>query len=74
MTSHSSTTLSILLNGSVYEIPTNTSLEAALSIWGNTHHAFAIAINDTFIPRHAYANTLIQHNDHLEFLTPMQGG
>ncbi len=74
MNSQLNTTISLLLNGSSCNLPVDVSLEEALSIWNNTNQNFAVAINEIFIPRHAYADTMIKQDDSIEFLIPMQGG
>jgi len=35
---------------------------------------FAVAVNDTFIPRSEYDNTILKDGDRVELLVPMQGG
>ena len=36
--------------------------------------ASAVAINQEFVPRSHYTETLLQEGDQLELLVPMQGG
>ncbi|SFR56101.1 sulfur carrier protein ThiS [Thiomicrospira sp. ALE5] len=36
--------------------------------------AFALALNENFVPKSQYANTTIQENDRIEIVAPMQGG
>lgn len=35
---------------------------------------YAVAVNHHYIPRHQYANTLLQEGDRIVLITPMQGG
>ena len=35
---------------------------------------YAVAVNETFVPRPAYASTTINAGDQIELLVPMQGG
>ncbi|VUD59307.1 hypothetical protein TDB9533_02643 [Thalassocella blandensis] len=35
---------------------------------------FAIAINESFVPKTRYAETQLQDGDRIEILSPMQGG
>ena len=35
---------------------------------------FAIAVNETFVPKTQYTTTEIQPGDRIEILSPMQGG
>ena len=36
--------------------------------------AFALALNENFIPKSQYADTLLNENDRIEIVAPMQGG
>lgn len=36
--------------------------------------SFAIALNQQFIPKQAYASTILQEQDHIDVIIPMQGG
>ncbi|UQB42146.1 sulfur carrier protein ThiS [Thiomicrospira microaerophila] len=36
--------------------------------------AFALALNENFVPKSQYANTTIHENDRIEIVAPMQGG
>ena len=36
--------------------------------------AFALALNENFVPKSQYADTLINENDCIEIVAPMQGG
>lgn len=36
--------------------------------------AFALALNENFVPKSQYADTLLNENDHIEIVAPMQGG
>lgn len=36
--------------------------------------AFAVAINEVFVPRSAYAETRLADGDRIELVIPMQGG
>ena len=35
---------------------------------------FAVALNENFVPKTAYAETEIQEGDKIEIVAPMQGG
>jgi sulfur carrier protein len=56
--------------------PTETSasdlagLVAELKIEG----AFALALNENFVPKSQYAHTQIHEHDRIEIVAPMQGG
>ena len=51
-----------------------TILADALKEWGYHEGPYAVAINLTFIPKSKYHTTLLNHNDHIEIVEPMQGG
>jgi sulfur carrier protein len=67
--------LKIYLNGDAIEIATSPSLQQALILWGYQHtDAFAVAINQTFVPKQLYAQTFLQTGDHIDIVAPIQGG
>ncbi|MBE0493477.1 MAG: sulfur carrier protein ThiS [Thiomicrospira sp.] len=56
--------------------PTETKAQtlAGLVVELNIEGAFALALNQNFVPKSQYANTLINENDRIEIVAPMQGG
>ena len=64
----------ILLNDNEQLIDEATALSSLLKAHGNNEGAFAIAVNDTFIPRSDYESTILNDGDRVELLIPMQGG
>ncbi|MGH1440330.1 MAG: sulfur carrier protein ThiS [Cellvibrionaceae bacterium] len=66
--------LNVTLNGEAKTIEGKLSLEQAISEWDLGSQAFAIAVNEQFIPKSHYASTEIQEGDRVELLVPMQGG
>lgn len=66
--------MKVWLNDEPLELPDHTNLEQALKSLSYVNTTFAVAINQTFIPQHAHANTLLQPGDRLDIVTPMQGG
>lgn len=36
--------------------------------------AFALALNQNFVPKSQYADTQVHENDRIEIVAPMQGG
>ncbi|WP_029933353.1 sulfur carrier protein ThiS [Thiomicrospira pelophila] len=36
--------------------------------------AFALALNENFVPKSQYADTFVNENDRIEIVAPMQGG
>jgi sulfur carrier protein len=66
--------LTVTVNGQekILEKPLN--LNEALTEWGYRSHAFAVAINATFVPRSRYAATLLKDGDAIDVLSPLSGG
>lgn len=64
--------MNILLN----DQPTETAAKdlAGLVVELNIEGAFALALNENFVPKSQYANTLVNENDRIEIVSPMQGG
>ncbi|AEG32354.1 sulfur carrier protein ThiS [Thiomicrospira cyclica] len=62
----------VIINGEPTDtISTNLAgLVAKLNIEG----AFALALNENFVPKSQYADTPIAENDRIEIVAPMQGG
>lgn len=65
--------ITIEFNGEPKNLAEN-NLQEAINILQLDKNNFAIAINEQFIPRSAYANTELQSGDRVELLVPMQGG
>lgn len=55
-------------------IETNALNLAGLVAELNIDGAFALALNEHFVAKSQYANTLIAENDRIEIVAPMQGG
>ncbi|WP_044409970.1 sulfur carrier protein ThiS [Thiomicrospira microaerophila] len=53
---------------------TNAANLAGLVAELNIEGAFALALNENFIPKNQYAETPITENDRIEIVAPMQGG
>lgn len=66
--------ISLFLNGEQKTIATATPLSQAIVSWQYTESSFAVAINQTFIPRSEYDNVLLQDGDRIDVVSPMQGG
>jgi len=68
------TAISVRINNEMTTLPRGLSVSALLTRLGYQQQNFAIAIYETFVPRSQYATTLIQADDTLEIVAPMQGG
>ena len=66
--------MKILLNDNEQPIEDATTLSSLVKTHGNDESAFAVAVNDTFIPRSDYEATVLREGDRVELLVPMQGG
>lgn len=66
--------LILTVNGKSKELPLVANLSEALTQLGYHGQHFAVAINDTFVPRSQYGTTELNGGERLEILSPMQGG
>ncbi len=69
--------MKIIVNNEVKKIVDLQMLPEVLVFLGYgtaSNNNFAIAVNETFVPRSAYEQTQIQEGDKLEIVAPMQGG
>lgn len=66
--------INIKLNEKTITLEKPISLQEILQKENLTESFFAVAINRKFIPRSRYITTTINHNDHIEIITAMQGG
>jgi sulfur carrier protein len=62
----------VIINGEPTE--TNAANLAGLVAELNIEGAFALALNENFVPKSQYAHTFINENDRIEIVAPMQGG
>ncbi len=67
--------MQVKFNGKWLEIKTALSIHDFLLNQGILLNAyFAVAINRQFVPRNQYDAIVIQTNDVIDIVTPMQGG
>ena len=66
--------MNILLNDNKQPIDKATTVSSLVKTHGSNDGGFAVAVNDTFIPRSDYENTILNDGDRVELLIPMQGG
>ncbi len=66
--------MTLLINDQphAFDIPPN--LQALLEQLGYQPNQFAVAVNETFVPRGQYRETALQDGDRIEIVAPMQGG
>ena len=65
--------MKIWFNDIALELPESITLSELLSLHSKIDGAFAVAVNHTFVPKHAY-DTNIHEHDRIDVLIPMQGG
>lgn len=66
-------TIQVLINHSPLPLTSATTLADALAQQGFTP-PYAVAVNTEFVPRSAYAQTVLQHGDQIEVIAPVTGG
>ncbi len=66
--------ITVLLNGAEKTLETTCVLCEAIRQWGYDGDSYAIAINETFVPRSCYGQTALQQGDSIEVVSPLQGG
>ena len=66
--------ITISLNGQPSQVVADTTLSEAVIDWGYAEQLFAVAINDTFVARNQYQETLLKEGDRVDVVSPMQGG
>lgn len=66
--------MKIILNGEPLTLKKQSSINSLLEQHGYNGKLIAVAINNEFLPKSAYATTIIQDNDKIEIVAPMQGG
>jgi sulfur carrier protein len=66
--------MNLTINGQTQTIETPQTLLTLLSHLGYDIHSIAVALDGQFIPRSFYTTTLLNADQSLEILSPMQGG
>lgn len=66
--------MNVQMNGKIQALQTAQSLDQLLAQQQGLPDNFAIAVNQTFVPRSAYGATVLREGDQIELLVPMQGG
>lgn len=65
--------ITVLYNGEKQQLPAPTTLTDALQLW-QPEGSFAVAINETFVPKNSYDHQPLEDGDRIDLLIPMQGG
>ena len=66
--------IKISVNGEIKEISEDLNVNELIDELGYTTKGFAIAVNTIFVAIDTYGDTLIQENDEIDILAPVQGG
>ena len=74
--------IKITCNGEVQSVKAGLKLAEVLSVLGYQHASsdkglagsFAVAVNNSFVPRSNYNNLTVHAEDQLDIIAPMQGG
>ena len=69
--------IQITCNGETHSVESNSCLTQVLQTLGyqtDTNKSFAVAVNNSFIPRSDYDKVEVSAEDQLEVIGPMQGG
>lgn len=66
--------IKISLNNDAITTEKMNSLSKLLEEKGYQESYFAVAINNIFIPKSKYAETILNEGDAIDIITPMQGG
>jgi sulfur carrier protein len=65
--------ITVLLNDKTVVVD-QARLDIAITQWRGKEEICAVAINEIFIPKSCYGETILQEGDRIELLTPAQGG
>ena len=66
--------MEIRFNGEATRVDSAMPLSELLAQMEDLPQNFAVAVNEAFVPREAYADTQLNEGDDVELLVPMQGG
>jgi len=71
---NSPTSLPIRVNGESREVPPGTTLDQVVAELSAAPSGVAAAVNESVVPRGAWAATALAAGDRVEILTAVQGG
>jgi sulfur carrier protein len=66
--------INVKINSQIFQLPVGCHLLEALAIYGLKEKVFAIAINGELIPRYQQAQLILQEDNDIDIIIPMQGG
>lgn len=65
--------MNLIINGEKRDVESNTTLLALLSQLGASE-PYAVAVNQSFVPREQCEDMTLTDGDQIEILSPIQGG
>lgn len=65
--------MNLIINGEKRDVESNTTLLALLSKLGASE-PYAVAVNQSFVPREQCEGIILADGDQIEILSPIQGG
>lgn len=66
--------MKIYINNDVYDINSATTLKKFIENLDWINASCAIAVNKSFVSRDSYEKYILQDQDHVDVVSPMQGG
>jgi len=67
--------MNIFINGQSHQVAISCTVEQALTLANiELNTSFALAVNQTFVGKPAYATTWLNENDSVDIMLPIQGG
>lgn len=66
--------MQVQLNGEVFTVESGITIAQLLQHQKLDAESVAVAVAESFVPRHAYATTPICEGQSIEIVAPMQGG
>ncbi|GAA2225791.1 MULTISPECIES: sulfur carrier protein ThiS [Kitasatospora] len=66
--------IALTVNGEPRRIPSATTLAEVVAALSKAPTGVAAALNETVVPRSAWADTVLDSGDRVEILTAVQGG
>lgn len=66
--------IKINVNGEMKEIQAGLNVKEMIEVLQYKTKGFAVAVNTTFVAIDTYENTIINENDKIDILAPVQGG
>lgn len=66
--------MNIILNGNTHMLDKALNITDLLAREGYDGKLVAVALNGAFVPKSNYAEQVINENDKIEIVAPMQGG